>query len=88
MASDSKFTGPVNIGNPGEFTIQTLAETVVKLIGSNSKVVYKKLPVDDPRQRKPDIDLVKRTLNWQPTIELEEGLKRTIEYFETIIFKN
>ena len=62
MGSDSKLTGPVNIGNPGEFTIQTLAETVIRLIGSNSKIVYKKLPVDDPRQRRPDIDLVKRAL--------------------------
>jgi UDP-glucuronate decarboxylase len=77
--------GPVNIGNPGEFTIKELAEQVIKLTGSKSGIVYKPLPSDDPRQRCPDITLAKKKLNWQPKIKLAEGLKKTIEYFRATI---
>lgn len=74
--------GPVNIGNPSEFTIKELAEKVIELTGSKSSVIYKPLPSDDPKQRQPDITLAKNKLGWAPTIPLEEGLKRTIEYFK------
>ncbi|WP_373531448.1 UDP-glucuronic acid decarboxylase family protein [Vampirovibrio sp.] len=76
------FTGPVNIGNPGEFTILQLAEKVLALTGSTSKIERKPLPPDDPTQRRPDITLAKQKLGWEPTIMLEEGLKKTIAYFE------
>ncbi|MBR0220742.1 MAG: hypothetical protein IJQ63_03130, partial [Synergistaceae bacterium] len=85
MNSRGGFTGPVNIGNPGEFTIKQLAEIIIKLTGSSSKLVYEPLPQDDPTQRKPDITLAKRELNWEPKIQLEEGLKLTINYFKNII---
>lgn len=85
MNVDDKFVGPVNIGNPNEFTIKELAEKVIELTGSKSQFVYKPLPFDDPKQRQPDISLAKEKLNWQPTIQLEEGLAKTIEYFKTII---
>ena len=85
MNSREDFTGPVNIGNPGEFTIKQLAEIVIELTNSNSKIKYEKLPIDDPMQRKPDISLAKRELDWKPTIELREGLMKTIEYFEKVI---
>ncbi|MFA4999787.1 MAG: UDP-glucuronic acid decarboxylase family protein [Patescibacteria group bacterium] len=82
MNNESGFVGPVNLGNPGEFTIKELAEKVLALIPeSKSKLVFKSLPADDPRQRKPDIALAKEKLNWEPKINLEEGLKKTIEYF-------
>lgn len=81
MNSRDDFHGPVNIGNPGEFTMLELAELVIKLAGSDSKIVYKPLPQDDPMQRRPMIDLAKKELDWEPTIDLEEGLARTIEYF-------
>jgi UDP-glucuronate decarboxylase len=81
MATDDKLTGPVNLGNPREFTILELAEEVVRQTKSKSKIVRKKLPSDDPKQRQPDISLAKKTLRWKPTTELEAGLKRTIEYF-------
>ncbi len=81
MNSKDGFTGPVNIGNPGEFTMLELAKLVIKLVGSDSKIVYKPLPQDDPMQRQPIIDLAKKELDWEPTIGLEEGLQRTIEYF-------
>ena len=76
------FVGPVNIGNPGEFTIKELAEKVVKLTGSSGKIVYKDIPPDDPKQRKPDITLAREKLGWQPRVQLEEGLQKTIEYFK------
>jgi UDP-glucuronate decarboxylase len=79
------FTGPVNIGNPGEFTIKELAEQVIKLTGSKSGIVYKPLPSDDPKQRCPDISLAKERLKWEPKVKLEEGLKKTIEYFKSSI---
>ena len=81
MATDN-FIGPVNLGNPNEFTILQLAEKVVDLTGSKSKIVYEDLPADDPVQRQPDITLAKKTLDWEPTVQLEQGLKKTIEYFE------
>ncbi len=85
MNSRDGFTGPVNIGNPGEFTIKQLAEMVIELTGSKSKIIYEPLPSDDPLQRKPVIELAKKELGWEPTIPLEEGLKKTIEYFKLIV---
>ncbi len=85
MDSRDGFTGPVNLGNPGEFTMKQLAELVLSATGSKSKIVYRELPSDDPTQRKPVIDLAMKELGWKPTIKLEDGLKRTIEYFKTII---
>lgn len=85
MNSREDFTGPVNLGNPGEFTMLELADKVISLTGSNSKIVYKPLPQDDPTQRKPVIELAKKELDWQPTVALEEGLKRTIRYFADIL---
>lgn len=81
MNSRDGFTGPVNLGNPGEFTMLELAKKVIELTGSKSRIVYLPLPQDDPTQRKPVIDLAKKELDWEPTIPLEEGLKRTIAYF-------
>ena len=85
MATGDDFIGPVNIGNPGEFTILELAEKVIDMTGSKSKIIYQPLPSDDPMQRKPDISLAKEKLNWEPKIPLEEGLKKTIAYFENLI---
>ena len=85
MNSREEFTGPVNIGNPGEFTMIELAERVLKLTGSKSKLIHLALPADDPLQRKPDISLARKELGWEPAIALEEGLVKTIEYFKTII---
>ncbi|KUG29112.1 dtdp-glucose 4,6-dehydratase [hydrocarbon metagenome] len=79
------FTGPVNLGNPGEFTILELAEQVLKHTGSKSKIDFRPLPEDDPKQRRPDITLAKSTFGWEPTIKLEEGLKKTIPYFKKIL---
>ena len=85
MGADDAITGPMNLGNPNEFTIRQLAETVLKLTGSSSKLIDKPLPEDDPTQRCPDIYMAKKELDWQPTIELEEGLERTIAYFREIL---
>jgi len=85
MASRDSFTGPVNTGNPVEFTIKELAEKVIELTNSTSKLSFKDLPVDDPKQRQPDITLAKKELNWNPVIKLEEGLKKTIPYFDELI---
>ncbi len=82
MDSPKEFTGPVNIGNPNEFTILQLAEKILELTGSTSQLVQKPLPSDDPLQRQPDITLAREKLGWEPTVMLEEGLKRTIEYFK------
>lgn len=82
MQTEDHFTGPVNIGNPREFTIRELAERIVLLSGSSSKLVYKPLPVDDPKQRQPDISLARTMLDWEPMIRLDEGLARMIRYFE------
>ena len=83
MATREDFTGPVNIGNPNEFTILELAEKVIKLTGSKSKIVKMPLPSDDPMQRQPDITLAKKELDWEPKIQLEEGLIKTIDYFRS-----
>ena len=85
MASRADFTGPCNLGNPGEFTILQLAEKIVALTGSSSQIIYKPLPSDDPLQRKPVIELAKHHLDWEPHIALEEGLKKTIDYFKRVI---
>jgi UDP-glucuronate decarboxylase len=85
MATPDDFTGPLNIGNPNEFTILELAEKVIQLTGSRSKIVKMALPPDDPSQRQPDIKLAKKELDWEPKIQLEEGLKKTIEYFRSVI---
>lgn len=85
MDSRDSFTGPVNIGNPGEFTIKQLAELVIELTGSKSGLKYEKLPVDDPMQRQPDITLARRELGWKPTVDLRGGLVKTIEYFRGVL---
>ena len=82
MATEDEFTGPINLGNPGEFTMLELAEMVIRLTGSKSEIVYCPLPSDDPRQRKPDITLAKEKLGWEPKVPLEEGLMRVIDYFK------
>ena len=84
MNSRDDFTGPVNIGNPNEFTIKELAEKVIELTATSSKIVYKELPSDDPLQRQPDISLAKKELDWEPKIQLHNGLVKTIEYFKNI----
>lgn len=85
MDTADDFVGPVNLGNPVEFTMLQLAEQVISLTGSNSSIVFKELPSDDPRQRQPDIDLARSKLKWEPTISLHDGLQPTIEYFRAII---
>ncbi len=85
MASPDDVTGPINLGNPGEFTMLELAENVIELTGSKSKLVFEPLPADDPKQRKPDITLAKEKLGWEPTVPLREGLAKTIEYFDGLL---
>jgi UDP-glucuronate decarboxylase len=85
MNTSDEFIGPINIGNPGEFTIKQLAESVIRLTGSKSKITYKPLPSDDPKQRQPDISMAKQVLKWEPTIQLEAGLLKTIDYFRDIV---
>lgn len=85
MDSPDEFTGPVNLGNPGEFTIRQLAEKIIGLTNSSSPLVHQPLPVDDPRQRQPDIGLARRALHWEPVVPLEEGLRATIVYFEDLL---
>jgi UDP-glucuronate decarboxylase len=85
MASDDDFTGPVNIGNPVEFTMLELAEKVIELTGSQSEIIFEALPQDDPLQRQPIIELAREKLNWEPKIKLENGLKKSIEYFKGVI---
>ena len=84
MDTEDDFTGPINIGNPNEFPVLELAERGIRMTGSTSKIVFKPLPTDDPKQRQPDIKLAKEKLGWQPTVELEDGLKRMIEYFKNV----
>jgi UDP-glucuronate decarboxylase len=84
LMNSEQFTGPVNIGNPGEFTIRELAELVIELTGAKVRLIEKPLPADDPTRRRPDITLAKKLLNWQPTITLREGLEKTIAWFKTI----
>ena len=85
MDSPAGFVGPVNIGNPGEFTMLELAEMVLRLTGSRSKISFKPLPSDDPKQRRPDISLAKQALDWEPKVSLEEGLEKTIAYFRHLL---
>ncbi len=85
MNTEKGFTGPVNIGNPGEFSMLELAEKVLKLTGGKSKLIYQPLPVDDPKQRQPDISLAKSKLGWEPKVQLEDGLKETISYFRKVL---
>ncbi|MEO1718239.1 MAG: UDP-glucuronic acid decarboxylase family protein [Planctomycetota bacterium] len=88
MNGSDDFVGPVNIGNPNEFTIRELAEQVIELTGTKSRIIEKPLPADDPKQRKPDITLAQKNLDWEPGIQLREGLKRTIEWFQSVDFSN
>ena len=81
MMSSTHFTGPVNLGNPAEFTILNLANKVIQLVGSRSKVVFNPLPSDDPSRRRPDISLAKEKLGWSPIVPIDEGLVKTVEYF-------
>ena len=83
MRSPDGITGPINIGNPNEFTMLELAEVVIKLTGSKSKLIFLPLPTDDPRQRQPDITLAQQELSWEPAVSLENGLKETIRYFKS-----
>lgn len=85
MNSGDEVTGPINIGNPNEFTILQLAETVKEMVGSSSEIILQELPSDDPKQRQPNIDVAKSVLNWEPTIELEQGLVKTIDYFRKVV---
>ncbi|WP_319410096.1 UDP-glucuronic acid decarboxylase family protein [uncultured Desulfosarcina sp.] len=85
MATPNDVTGPMNIGNPDEFQILELAERITELTGSRSEVVFQPLPMDDPKQRRPDITLARQTLNWQPKIKLKEGLEKTIQYFDNLL---
>lgn len=85
MNTGDDFTGPVNIGNPGEFTMIELAEKVLSIVGGRSKLVYQALPQDDPRQRKPDIALARDALDWEPKVALDDGLRRTIDYFRSVV---
>ena len=85
MASPEGFTGPVNLGNPGEFTMLELAEKVLAKVGGKSKIVFKPLPQDDPKMRRPDISLAKKELGWEPKVSLDEGLDEVIDYFRRTI---
>jgi UDP-glucuronate decarboxylase len=85
MNSPEGFTGPVNLGNPGEFTIMELAEKVIDFTGSSSELVFKALPSDDPTQRQPNITLAKEKLGWEPKVPLEAGLGKTIDYFDDLL---
>ena len=85
MDTPESFTGPVNMGNPNEVSIRELAETIIRLTGSRSELITKELPEDDPRQRQPAIELAEKSLKWRPSVPLEEGLKRTIDYFRGVV---
>jgi len=85
MATGDDITGPINLGNPIEFTIRELAEKVIQLTNSKSSIVFRPLPSDDPLQRQPNIDEAKSRLNWEPTVQLEEGLGKAIQYFEGLL---
>ncbi|CAN4275599.1 WcaG Nucleoside-diphosphate-sugar epimerases [Methylophilaceae bacterium] len=85
MDTEAGFTGPINLGNPNEFSMLELAEKVLKQVGGSSKLVFHPLPTDDPKQRQPDITLAKNKLSWEPTVQLEDGLKETISYFRKLL---
>jgi UDP-glucuronate decarboxylase len=84
MMNQDKIIGPVNIGNPDERTVGELAEAVIRMTGSSSRIAYRDLPKDDPEKRRPDITLAKKYLGWKPTVPFEEGIGKTVEYFRTI----
>jgi UDP-glucuronate decarboxylase len=88
MDAPNDVTGPMNLGNPGEFTIKQLAEKVVEMTGSKSEISYHPLPQDDPTQRCPNISAARKHLDWKPTIQLEEGLVKTVAYFEDLLQRN
>jgi len=88
MESDDDFTGPMNMGNPNEFTILELAEHVTEMVGSSSEIIFKDLPADDPKQRSADISIAKNKLGWEPTTQLKEGLRYTIDYFDNFLSEN
>ena len=88
MEHETKEPGPINLGNPNEFTMKELAEKVLQLTNSKSQIIYKPLPQDDPRQRQPEISMAKKILSWEPKVQLEEGLKKTIEYFDSMDLTN
>jgi UDP-glucuronate decarboxylase len=85
MGTPETVTGPINLGNPAEFSIRALAEELIGLIGSSSRIVYMPLPADDPRQRRPDISKANELLDWRPTVQLRDGLRKTIAYFERLL---
>jgi UDP-glucuronate decarboxylase len=85
MMNCEDFTGPVNLGNPGEYTIKELAEKIIKLTGSSANIIYKDLPQDDPQKRKPDITVAQEKLKWEPSIHVDDGLKKTIDYFKKVL---
>jgi len=85
MATEKGFIGPINLGNPSEHSILEIAEIVVELVGSNSKIIFEPLPEDDPKQRQPDISLAKSKLEWKPKTPLKEGLEKTIQYFNQLL---
>lgn len=87
MATSSGVTGPINLGNPDEFTIKELSEMIIKMVGGHSELVFAPLPLDDPKQRQPDISLAKKTLDWEPKIRLENGLEKTIAHFRKIVLQ-
>ena len=88
MGTEAAVTGPINLGNPNEVTIGELAEMVIDLVGGASRIVHRSLPLDDPKQRRPDIGLARQLLNWEPSVQLRQGLLRTIQYFETRLSKD
>jgi UDP-glucuronate decarboxylase len=88
MNTPEDITGPINLGNPGEFTILELAEKIIAETGSQSQIIHEELPLDDPRQRRPQIELAQKTLQWQPTVDLATGLKSTIAYFKAFLNEN
>ena len=85
MATERGFTGPMNLGDPGEYSILEIAEIVIDLVGSKSKIQFEPLPEDDPKQRQPDISLAKSSLDWEPKTQLKEGLEKTIHYFDQLL---
>ena len=85
MDTPDNFTGPVNLGNPVEITINELAKMIINMTGSKSKIIHLPLPQDDPKQRKPDISLAKKELNWSPKVDAETGLAKTVEYFRNVV---
>jgi UDP-glucuronate decarboxylase len=87
MMNKENFPGPINLGNPSEISINELAKEIIDLVGSKSKLINKDLPIDDPKQRCPNIDIAKEKLGWKPSYSRQEGLKKTIKYFETILEK-